>query len=376
MMPAIQLSDRFLKQARALIVVVIAFIALIHILPFLPLPPIQLAENRVLAEYPSLPRNWLEASEFPSKFDKAAQDQLPGRAILISAINYLRYRLGYSGNSQLVEGKDGWIFYDGGSSLRIVRGVLPPTDDMKNFWLSGLMQRINRVRQAGIPLFLFVPPDKQSEYPEELPKGLTAVSRTQTDTYLDLARAHGFKNIVDVREPLRNHDAASEYYTPWDTHWTGNGAYIAYRALLEALNLPHVKPFPLDAFEPTYAYSPSRPHLGSRDLANMLGIGEYIHPNFPLFTAKKGPPGVPLETKTPEIHSYVTGYPGPVLLLIRDSFSDALIPFLIPHFSKIIYMLTEIDFPSAELLNRTKPDVVVMEIVERNLGSGMWPLKN
>jgi hypothetical protein len=365
------------RHATVLAVMAVIFIAVFYLLPFLPAGKIQLAENRTLAEYPSMPQTAGDWFNFPGRFDKAAQDQFPGRAFLISRLNYLRYKLGYSGTAQLVEGKKGWLFMDGGSSLRIVRGVMLAPEDQKQRWIDGYRQRAQRARQAGIPFILLIAPDKQTAYPENLPDALTAVSHTQTDIYLDLAREQGARDIVDVRDRLRAHNDASNYYTAWDTHWTGIGSYIAYTALMKHLK---IKPHAPEDFDISHMNSPDRPPLGSRDLANMLGIGDYMEPVFPLYVAKN-----PLYPTTDQqlrgdgpmgVHLSGTGYAGPTLVLVRDSFSDALIPLLKPHFSKIMFLHIDTGFPTMAELKKYRPAFIVMEVSERNLGNAMWPLKD
>ena len=59
---------------------------------------------------------------------------------------------------------------------------------------------------------------------------------------------------------------------------------------------------------------------------------------------------------------------GPTLLLIGDSFSVALLPALQPHFRRIIFShYTDGGIFRQDLIDRFAPDVVVLEVVERDL---------
>nr|QQZ50462.1 hypothetical protein JKL49_02210 [Phenylobacterium glaciei] len=67
-----------------------------------------------------------------------------------------------------------------------------------------------------------------------------------------------------------------------------------------------------------------------------------------------------------------TGLAGkPTLLLTRDSFSNALTPFLLGHFSRVV--LTHIDdgFWRQDLIDRFHPDLVMLEVQEHGLGFSM-----
>jgi len=60
---------------------------------------------------------------------------------------------------------------------------------------------------------------------------------------------------------------------------------------------------------------------------------------------------------------------GPVLLFIGDSFRHALLPALQPHFRRIISVYHHDDGSfRPDIIDRFAPDVVVLEVVERNVG--------
>ena len=57
----------------------------------------------------------------------------------------------------------------------------------------------------------------------------------------------------------------------------------------------------------------------------------------------------------------------PRAVVFRDSFSTALIPFLSEHFGRIVY-LWQYDL-DAEVIERERPDVVILQMTERALAS-------
>jgi hypothetical protein len=63
-----------------------------------------------------------------------------------------------------------------------------------------------------------------------------------------------------------------------------------------------------------------------------------------------------------------TGQTGkPVVLITRDSFSNALLPFLYSHFSRLILAHNQDGIWREDLIDRFKPDLVILEVVESGL---------
>jgi hypothetical protein len=72
-------------------------------------------------------------------------------------------------------------------------------------------------------------------------------------------------------------------------------------------------------------------------------------------------------------HVIDTGQAGkPVLLMTMDSFSNALVPLLYPHFSRIVLAHNQEGAWREDLIERFHPNVVVLEVVE----SGLIPVMN
>jgi hypothetical protein len=63
---------------------------------------------------------------------------------------------------------------------------------------------------------------------------------------------------------------------------------------------------------------------------------------------------------------------GPVLLLIRDSMGNELIPFLEHSFSKIILFHHLFGKWDPEMLDGLEPDVVIMAVSQRNLNKVIY----
>jgi hypothetical protein len=101
----------------------------------------------------------------------------------------------------------------------------------------------------------------------------------------------------------------------------------------------------------------------------MLGISGFVAPaDYPEFVDPTVTPQTTWLTPSqvwtaPQVID--TGLAGkPVLLLLRDSFSTALLPFLEGHFSRIVLAHNQDGFWRTDLIERFHPDVVVSEVVE------------
>jgi hypothetical protein len=158
--------------------------------------------------------------------------------------------------------------------------------------------------------------------------------------------------------------SADRLYYKTDTHWNDLGAYCAYRAIIDAINrIP---------FKSEMTAQPRSNFIAGSSPFPRGDLARIIHMSSPSdemsFTlTRKIPFFVP-----PVAHKLggtavteVNDSRLPRLFFIRDSFADALIPMLGPHFSHALYYShAEMD---PNLIEREKPDLVIDEFVERFL---------
>ncbi len=369
-----------LPRARwvALTAVAAAVILAPQISRFVTLPEVQLTENRTLAELPKLPSDFPSLHSFPQKLNDYLQDQFPLRSEAIQVLNYLRYRAGYSALSKIVVGKDGWLFYDDGSHMAQGRGILTYAPDVLARWMLGLDQRLEYTRQRGATFYVLPVPQQETVYPEKLPDWLAKDVKptTDVDQLLEAASAKGIDRIVDVRPAFFAAKASRAVYSPYDLHWNGNGAYIAYRTLMERISrdYPDLAPLPQSSFTP---------NLKARQegLARMLGITNFVeddenyYANAPLHDPDK----TTYLSDRRDLWSPQILDTNPAakrtLLFIRDSFSSEFIPFLKPHFRRMIVALADdVSFPK-DLIERFHPDIVILVSHSPTLRFRMNPLQ-
>lgn len=355
----------------------VATLVALHLLPALTKTP-DIAENRELAGWPSRPRTLPDALEWPKRADAWIQDHFPARVHLIAWLNLARYKLGDSGSSRVIVGREGWLFYDDGSHLGAARAAQPLTDAETLRWVTTLAARTESLRRRGIPYVVLVPPVKERVYPDYAPVWFhDGGANVDAERLRAAADASGYGNVLYVLpQMLAARREAPPAYTPQDIHWTGNGAYRAYLELALALRRAGV---PIDAW-PLSRYSP-RPVSPNppRDVSLMLGVGSFVPHVFPQFEFPGQQARLQVDYLTgrrdwtgPRV--ITTGAAGkPVLLMTGDSFSNELLPFLYPHFSRLVLAHDQDGFHREDLIQRFHPDVVVMEVVESGVRHAMAP---
>jgi hypothetical protein len=361
---------------RLLIGTILVLIAAAWLIPRWVTPP-GIEENRILAPAPAWPHRLADLRAFRKGTDAYVADHFPSRPHLIRLLNRARMVVGVSGSKRVIVGRDGWLFFDNDTHLGDARNDPAITGPEIRRWLLVLAGRTEKMKALGAAYVLFTPPYKDVIYPQEGPGWYRGPSpRRPALTLTPLAATTGAGDIVYPYAQIRRAtDAGQPTYVRSDTHWTGFGAYAGYVALMNALHAKGLTegPLPLSAFQ---RIDP-RPAKGPRDLALMLGVANLVKLGYPNFHNRPGQVqlrrtylGDKQDWTGPQIVD--TGQAGkPVLQLTRDSYSNELLPFLYPHFSRIILSHNQDGFWRPDLTERFRPDIVVSEVIEPGLRVSM-----
>jgi hypothetical protein len=323
----------------------------------------------------SIPTNWLwpwphpnsmpagAPADFPRRFNpgtpKAVErwfDDRIRRHLPLLAVN-TAYQFGVlrrSTHPGVTIGRDGWLFWtdedDRPGSMANFRGKLRLSDAEVGALDRQLITMHEALSACGIRSLVIVAPNKQSVDGEYLSASALNV-KTALDDVLPRLDPRARAMVLDLRVPLRAAKAQNPdlpLYDRTDTHWNALGAYYGYQATIDSLAttmpVPHLALAPRDQF--TIEVHPGKPG----DLAvKMLSAKSWF------------------AATAVELHRKVDAAapPGsPRLMLIGDSFADALLDYFKPHFSSIHYEhFLNIEAAPAH----GKPSVVVFEIVERYL---------
>lgn len=296
-------------------------------------------ENRALTTLPTPSWRNLTDGSFADDLSAFCADQFPFRRLWLSAKADAERTLGAQEIGGILLGRDGYLIprneYDG---LTIAQENFKACEALRVY-----LQAIH------IPTTVSV-----------LPRGIDVLTAYLPPTY-DTTRAEAIYSLADtvlpdrltLTETLR--EAATSGEPVWyrtDHHWTTHGAYLAYVALAPSLG---ITPYEPHAFAITTV---SENFLGTSHSACGLsdtpsdsvvlyryegdeGIAVYDHAtdtlSYGLYhkdkLANKDQYAVFLGGNYAHLSIYDTQAPNkPTLLLFKDSFANALIPFLVRHF--------------------------------------------
>ncbi len=335
-----------------------------------------LKELRAPAPAPAAPRDLAALERWPAAFEDWYDDAFGLRGTLLRWYNALVFLgLGSSPKPNTLVGKDGWIFL-AEEALAEHRALDPFAPDELAAWHAALAARRDWLAARDARFVFLVAPDKHSIYPEQLPGWARNVGpRTRLDQLVAAPGAPGARDgarIVDVRAPLlaAKAEGALLYY-PLGSHWNARGALVAYRALRAS-------------FEDWFALPPAparedfvEEQQGPGDSwATRMLIEDLVAQDSPFWRAKRpafrlleswpGPRGLGdarFEGPAPEL---------PRICLVRDSFGDALVQFLLRDGSQVLVVST-LPFDAAQI-DAFGPDLVICEQVERSLMLAVPPL--
>jgi alginate O-acetyltransferase complex protein AlgJ len=330
--------------------------------PLAPAPQFRLDRQMIYTYLPEFENYW--------------NDHFAFRGTLIRALNIAKVRwLHVSTSAHVLLGRASWLFYTAYAPGTNYHGVRPFTTEELDRWQRVLELRRAWLERRGCRYLVFIPPDKQTIYPEYLdPSYRSPHAQSRLDQLVAHLRGHGSKvEILDIRQPMRAVKSRERLYHRTDSHWNDRGAFIGYQHLVGALSawFPNVQPAPRSVFEETASQKPGG------DLATMVDLAERdreewlsLVPKSPLRASpKKADVAWPVGADFPLGHPFARECDDPRLpraVMFHDSFYVALDPFLSEHFRRIAYVWTDDFYP--EVVEREKPQVVIQEMLERKLG--------
>ena len=313
------------------------------------------SENRKLAEFPKLKTEegintqWLpQAGEYFQEHFALRNEFVTANALLNGKI------LGTSTADGVIQGTDGWLYYKDSLSDYLGEELLSERSLFNIAHTLSMMQE--NLENRGVQFLFTVAPNKNSLYGENMP-------------YYDSIKVSGEKNLDNLQKYLEQEKISyadlyemfsqekEVLYHKTDSHWNNKGAAMAAEKLLSALRKEHAS----YAEEP---YKVKTDFIG--DLDEMLyplatTPDEEIYYDKETTFAYVGEVGSNFDPKITTVNPVKSGS----LVMFRDSFGNALLPFMADayanaYFSRgVPYQLSEVEAKNA--------DTVVVERAERFL---------
>ncbi len=314
--------------------------------------------NEILAPKPLLilPEGGINKNYLQNVTDYVS-DHIAFRSELITVHNSILSKVfDTSASKDVVLGKQGWLYYKDTENDYLGKNVL--SDAEIDIIANNIKMMQQYVEANGAKFLFFIAPNKNSLYGQYMPdlgakfsqqsnaKKLMSALQKQNVPYID------FFTVFDEKEEILYHRL--------DSHWNNRGAALARDTILEALEIEqYIKWYDMP-------YDIIKNHKG--DLYEMLyPMGKELDNNVIFqkefeFTADNeihAPDDIQIDT-TNETKQHS-------LLMFRDSFGNALYPFMADSFGhsrfsrKMPYHFT--------MMEEVYADVVIVEIVERNISN-------
>lgn len=318
------------------------------------LPPTQAAANERLSPKPTLHNE--DGSWNTAVFDQVTNyiaDHFALRQEMVTANAALQTTLfATSPAEDVICGSDGWLYY--AETLDDYQNHATLTEEQARQVAQTVADMQAYCEARGARFLFTVAPNKNSLYPEHMPaRYLQSDSPGNYELVAGYLQEYGV-NYADLFTFLSQQDEVLYLHT--DSHWTNRGAALAHDFLMQTLGLPHT------AFG-NACYTIENTHRG--DLYEMLypkGTGREAQQQYEIDFSYVAPP------RTAEdilIQTTSETAQNGRLILCRDSFGNALHPFLAADFSEAV-ITRQMPYPLEQV---QAGDTVIVEIVERNLAN-------
>lgn len=246
--------------------------------------------------------------------------------------------LGSSPNSEVVVGKDGWLFLSEDFQKRSVS---------REEWAvvaAEFAAMESGLEEEGRQFLIVLVPNKGSVYPEFLPDRLSEDFDGNYEKFVQELERAGV-SFVDLKgyfldlKRAQGDDGGKLFYSSGDTHWNRLGAFMAYKEVM-------MRTFGIDVAEPREVFLYGR--FG--DLSRMVGLNEEE------------------ESWDVELADELVKEKMGSLLFFYDSFGEGLLPYLQRSFNGIDSSHVEKFLTAKKESNfGQKSDYVIVQVVERDL---------
>jgi hypothetical protein len=353
-------------------IALIALFLLALVLPavFLrPDPEAAAAEKRSLAPAPTLPRSLDGVLKFPRAFDAWFADHFGFRQALIKAHSrFSFFVLRTSPSPKIILGKNGWLFYNGkaardGDTIADYRGVPPLSFAALERWRWAFQDQHDWLSARGIHHLIALVPAKETIYPDYMPDHITRLGPNTIEQVSSYLRDKTSIPIIDTTPDLLEARARVLTHHPNDTHWNAFGAFIGYRTIMNRV----AEIFPACAPRREEEFKREELDGNGGDLAVMIHIGDrhpqhyvFMNPLFPQIAATQ-------KLGDDEMSDLITSTGNtnlPRAAILRDSFTEAMLPYLGEHFDRAHFQWARTGFESS-LLQRVDPEIVIQIIADR-----------
>ena len=333
-------------------------------------------ENRAIAEKPKI--DYRNLDTYPTQFSSFYNDNFPFRALFFK----FDYRILFKKSpiEQVIIGRNKWLF-SGTKEAQVYQKLNSFSEKEMSKIIQELIERKKKYDEMGIKFYIAVAPTTFEIYPEHLPRYFVRAVKTTTDRFCELLENTDIPFIYLKDELLKN-KAVGQLYRSNDNHWNELGAYFAYRSIVDIMqkDFPQIPVYPLSDFE----LIPEPTHSGN--LINMLSD------NFQTLFDDDIKYEVLLKDSSKRwVEVEKAGYPCtegfpypweferdgeiplkdlPNIVIFRDSYFNAVIPFFFNSFSRSVAIFDAWQYKeNMDIVLQENPKLVLLVIYEPHISN-------
>jgi len=327
-------------------------------------------ENRTLAQLPEFSLKAAADGSYTKDIAEYLADQFPARDFFVTLKAAAETALGKGANNGVMFGRGGTL---------VTRDDLPDLDNMRSN-LASMDRFAEMCAKRGIPSAAAIAGRSADVLDHTLPAHYGSYYSDRLWAAFEEAAEPLTLAFINLRDPLRKRAAAGEYvYYRTDHHWTTYGAYCGYAEIAPVLG---IVPFPAEDFERQTVSLAFYGTTWSTAGASWIGADEMEYFRFggdDCFTTTLVDGGESFAgfydteylAKKDKYSSFISGNHALVtvfapegeeretLLLVKDSFAHAAVPFLARHYDLVIVDLRYYKLRTADLLDEYGIDRVL-----------------
>lgn len=294
-------------------------------------------ENRVLMQKPEINSNNILSSELRDNFETYTNDQFIFRDQWVSLKTLSDLAFGKKDNGRVYFGKDGFLFD--------VEASLDETQVDKN--MASILS-FNEGLENKLPITAILVPNKSSIYPQFVPK----FAPIDMEASLMKEKIDRINTFINIRYPFEAYASIEEslLYYKTDHHWTADGAYIAYKDLVQNKAVLY-EDFNIDTVSTNFYGSNYRKanstYIKPDSINSVIDVDDYIESILIDDTQELNSYYAPAYLNKTDQYSYFLGGDygkvditttfknGQRIIIFKDSFANAFVPYLTRNFEKI-----------------------------------------
>ena len=328
------------------------------------------SEKRYLQQFPETSVDTVLSGEFSEKFETYFADHFPQRNMWVGLNSYYNLGIGLNGRNGVYNSADGYLINVPVDKENYVRKNIRVLAEFKE-------------KIGDVPMTVMLAPSTGYIVTDKLP--LIHDSYNDDTYFAETAKTLGKSgvNFVDLRETFKQKYAEGvQLYYRTDHHWTTDGAYEGYVKLCEKLG---VQPADKDSFAKTAyggfygtTYSTSGYWLTKPDSITVYDNQENTDKNITVKISEDGKDNhygsmffynhIDEDDKYPVFldgnHALTEiqnkNAKNGTIVVIKDSFSHSLAPFLAENYSKVVLVdLRYYKQSVSDLIKKENPEQVV-----------------